>query len=58
MEICQYLALSFNENNSYQTFWCAANSVHSEVKVDQSCLTLHDPMNYTVHGNLQARILG
>ena len=27
------------------------------VKITQSCLTLCDPMNYTVHGNLQARIL-
>ena len=29
----------------------------SEVKVAQSCLTLLDPMNYTFHGILQARIL-
>ena len=29
----------------------------SEVKVVQSCPTLCDPMNYTVHGILQARIL-
>ena len=28
-----------------------------EVKVAQSCLTLCVPMNYTVHGILQARIL-
>ena len=28
----------------------------SEVKVAQSCLTLCHPMNYTVHGILQARI--
>ena len=27
------------------------------VKVAQSCLTLSDPMDYTVHGILQARIL-
>ena len=27
-------------------------------KVAQSCLTLCDPMDYTVHGILQARILG
>ena len=27
------------------------------VKVSQSCPTLCDPMNYTVHGNLQAGIL-
>ena len=28
-----------------------------QVKVAQSCLTLCDPMDYTVHGILQARIL-
>ena len=28
-----------------------------EVKVAQSCLTLCDPMDYTVHGILQTRIL-
>ena len=28
-----------------------------KVKVAQSCLTLCDPMDYTVHGALQARIL-
>ena len=27
------------------------------MKVTQSCLTLHDPIDYTVHGVLQARIL-
>ena len=30
---------------------------HKEVKVAQSCLTLCDPMDYTVRGILQARIL-
>ena len=29
----------------------------SQVEVAQSCLTLCDPMDYTVHGVLQARIL-
>ena len=29
----------------------------SEVKVTQLCPTLCDPMNYTVHGVFQARIL-
>ena len=29
----------------------------SEVKLVQSCLTLCDPMDYTVHGILHARIL-
>ena len=28
-----------------------------KVKVAQLCLTLCDPMDYTVHGTLQARIL-
>ena len=28
-----------------------------KMKVAQSCLTLCDPMHYTVHGILQARIL-
>ena len=28
-----------------------------KVKVTQLCLTLCNPMDYTVHGNLQARIL-
>ena len=28
-----------------------------KVKVTQSCPTLCDPMDYTAHGNLQARIL-
>ena len=30
----------------------------SEVKVTQSCLTLGDPMVYTVHGILQVRVTG
>ena len=29
----------------------------SDVKVTQSCLTFWDPMDYTVHGILQARLL-
>ena len=33
-------------------------SEESEVKVTQSCPTLWDPMDYTVHGVLQARELG
>ena len=33
-------------------FWPSA----VKVKVAQSCLTLCDPMNYTVHGILQARV--
>ena len=32
-------------------------SLESEVKVPQSCPPLGDPVGYTVHGILQARIL-
>ena len=35
--------------------WVSIQKV--KVKVAQSCLTLCDPMDYTVHGILQARIL-
>ena len=40
-------------------FFAATVIFESEVKVkvSQSCLTLCDPMDYTVHGILQARIL-
>ena len=34
-----------------------ALSLSVTVKVAQSCLTLYDPMDYTIHGILQARIL-
>ena len=33
------------------------SEVEVEVKVAQSCLTLCNPIDYTVHGILQARIL-
>ena len=36
---------------------CQAFSVGLKVKVAQSCPTLCDPMDYTAHGILQARIL-
>ena len=47
-------------------FYCTNQKVHSgfsvrcygKVKVIQSCPTLCDPMDYTVHGILQARLLG
>ena len=32
-------------------------SMEESVKVTQSCLTLCDPMDYTVHGILQAKAL-
>ena len=40
------------------TFSCGCSLISlMKVKVTQSCLTLCNPMNYTVHGILQARIL-
>ena len=39
-------------------FWIVLDTFYSmEVQVAQSCPTLCDPMDYTVHGILQARIL-
>ena len=41
-------------------FWdrgCSALFLYVKVKVTQSCLTLCNPMDYTVHGILQATIL-
>ena len=54
---------SFQIFLSYSTFLCDTKSVHSlahsksSESDTQSCPTLCDPMNYTVHGILQARIL-
>ena len=44
---------------SFSLFYITrSNNLHKvKVKVAQSCLTLCDPMNYTVNGILQARIL-
>ena len=36
---------------------CFGRMCQVKVKVTQSCLTLCDPVDYTVHGILQARIL-
>ena len=33
------------------------SAINMKVKVTQSCPTLCDPMDYTVHGIIQARIL-
>ena len=56
--------LQFSENITFITTLQAYLEDHmrktskkSEVKVAQSCLTLCNPMDYTVHGILQARIL-
>ena len=41
----------------WQTTVCPSNPNIGHVKVAQLCLTLCNPMNYTFHGILQARIL-
>ena len=53
---------SFLENSMDRGAWRAtvhwiAKSQTNEVKVAQSCLTLCNPVGYTVHGFLQPRIL-
>ena len=50
-----YLALS--HLGSPNILLLLSSSQHGEVQVTQSCLTLCDLMDYTVHGILQARIL-
>ena len=47
----RFLFLRLEKKSEWEKIWI------SEVKVTQSCLTLCDPMDYTVHGILQARIL-
>ena len=39
------------------TIFLLKKSILHEVKVAQLCLTLCDPMDYTVHGILQVRML-
>ena len=59
-----YTAYSFVIASSVQQYVCEAHLFSllyevkwSEMKVTQSCLTLCDPMDHTVHGILQVRIL-
>ena len=52
--ICTTCLLTWYETCSYQK-WSEVK--WSEVKVAQSCLTLCNPIDCTVHGILQARIL-
>jgi len=47
MCVCIYIYISF----------CCMKESKVKVKVIQSCLILCNPMDYTVHGILQARIL-
>ena len=55
-----YAAVHFNMslyNRMTETTHASQNDCEVKVKVAQSCLTFCDPMDYTVHGVLQARIL-
>ena len=47
---CDYSGVGQEEETPLVLKW-------SEVKVDSSCPTLYDPLDFTVHGILQARIL-
>ena len=55
-----FLSSLFMLSNSWNIFSCIFGQFLNglwKVKVAQSCLTLCNPMDYTVHGILQARIL-
>ena len=52
--------IQLSKDLSHQILWsteCLTPHAESESEVAQSCLTLCDPMDYTVYGILQARIL-
>ena len=72
MELCSMLCASLNGRGFWgrmdtcicmtESFWCSPKTITTllisyKVKVAQSCPALWDPMDYTVHGILQARIL-
>ena len=44
-------------NNTIKLLWNKITASPLEVKVAQSCLTLCAPIDYTLRGTLQARIL-
>ena len=52
-----YLSVSLVINTKLPPTSHHANKVKVKVHVTQSCPTLCDPMDYRVHGVLQARIL-
>ena len=53
-----YSVIKEKEILSFVTLWVDLEVIMlSEVKVTQLCPTLSDPMDYTFHGILQARIL-
>ena len=45
-----------NSNPKQQRKWQWDHEIESESEVAQSCLILCDPMDYTVHGILQAGV--
>ena len=53
-KMCENLVLIHLSGLLYEQFLCLGR-LHVEVKVTQLCLTLCDPMHYTVHGILKAR---
>ena len=54
----RFLRVPWTARRSNQSILKEINPEHSlKVKVTQSCLTLCNPMDYTVYGVLQARIL-
>ena len=52
-----HVNLFMKEDRGLKKAVVTACMYESEVKVTQSCLTLCNPMDYIVHGILQARIL-
>ena len=55
---CKNYSFSLNSFSVIATMWrWYFKNIPLKVKVTQLCLTLCDPMNYIVHGILQARIL-
>ena len=59
-EDIQPYSLTFTCENRINKFFCPAfppPRIQGKVKVTQSCPTLCDPVDYTVHQILQARIL-
>ena len=62
--ILEWVAISYSRESSQTSGWIYTRTyihtplyVSMKVKVAQSCPTLFNPMDYTVHGILQARIL-
>ena len=55
--IMDFILVSISKYNDRHLCSMIMLTLKVKVKVTQSCLTLCDPMDYTVHGILQARIL-